>query len=78
MKLFLSQAKSSDFAEMCQIFSDIYSGIDYLPYCYQSWIEEEEKRPQHRKNILLKDEDENNRILGYQSLMFQVMFCTYF
>ena len=72
MKLYLSKAEGSDLPELCRIFKDIYRGNDYLPFAFQAWVDEENEWPERRRNLFLKDEDQNGRILGFTSFMFQV------
>ena len=69
-KLKLVQAKLEYYDEILEISKDVYDGLyDYICQVYCHWIQEEQTRPQKRRNLVLLDEEENP--VGYQSFLIQ-------
>ena len=61
---------------MLGISDGIYEGIDYIPHCYNSWIDEEPAEPKRRRNLVMVSKSEPDRVLGFQSFLFMVKLHT--
>ena len=71
-KLKIGRARLDQFKEIMSISKEVYEGMDYFPNVYAKWIREEEEQPEKRRSLVLLDE--NDRVRGFQSYLFQVMY----
>ena len=58
------------YEEVLRISKNVYENRDYLPHCYNSWCDEEDENGL-RHNLVMVDEKEKDKVLGYQSYLFQ-------
>lgn len=68
--LVLRRATLDDREEVMRISKNVYLCYDYLPHCYDLYcaVEREEGRG---VNLVMVDPDAPERVLGYQSYLFQ-------
>ena len=68
-QLHLAKATRDHYQPILDISEGVYDGLDYFTGVYYKWITQEEVDPMKRRNIVLLDADD--RVIGFQSYMFQ-------
>ena len=68
-KLKLAPATHDHYRPLLEISRGIYDGLDYFSNVYHVWVDQEKEDPRRRRNVVLLDE--NEKVIGYQSFMFQ-------
>ncbi len=68
-KLKLVRAQQGHFLDILSFSRGIYDGLDYFCGVYTKWLAEEESDSSKRKNVVMVDEE--GKVLGFQSFLFQ-------